>query len=158
MARVTTVVDEIIALGMRVTINMHGDAYMWANLEATSDYTAIEQQFTAMWTQIATNFACHSNLLMFEPLNEPEGNTQAQGVEMNRLNTLFLNAINAAGGFNSQRVVSLSGLGMDSIMTSEWFVRPTVFPNQPWGLQFHYYSPCELQRNIKDLMPNTNVK
>lgn len=143
MARVTTVVDEVIALGMPVIINMHGDAGNWADLESTSDYTALEQQFSAMWTQIATNFACHSNLLMFEPLNEPAGNTQAQADEMNRLNTIFLTAINSAGGFNPKRVVALSGLGMDSIMTSEWFVKPTVFPNQPWGIEFHYYSPCE---------------
>lgn len=121
-----------------------GDAYQWADLTATSEYTALEAQFTAQWTQIASNFACHSNLLIFEPLNEPTGSTAAQGAEMNKLNEIFLNAINSAGGFNPKRVVALSGLGMDSIKTSQWFVRPTVFPDQPWGIQFHYYSPCKL--------------
>jgi endoglucanase len=32
---------------------------------------------------------------------------------------------------------------MDSAKTSQFFVRPTVFPNQTWGLQFHYYSPYD---------------
>jgi len=54
-----------------------------------------------------------------------------------------LDQINKAGGFNPQRVVSLSGLGMDSIKTSQWFERGTTYPNQPWGLQFHYYSPYD---------------
>ena len=32
---------------------------------------------------------------------------------------------------------------MDSVKTSQWFVRPTTYPDQPWGLQFHYYSPYD---------------
>jgi hypothetical protein len=59
--------------------------------------------------------ACKSLKLIFEPINEPPGTTQAHGDELNKLNAMFLQDINDAGGFNAQRVVPLSRPGMDSI-------------------------------------------
>lgn len=59
------------------------------------------------------------------------------------MNTAFLDAINEAGGHNPKRVVSLSGLGQDILKTTQWFKKPTTYLNQPWALQFHYYSPYD---------------
>jgi endoglucanase len=59
------------------------------------------------------------------------------------MNEKFLKAINDAGGFNPQRVVTLVGLGEDSIKTSQWFKQPTNGYKNPWALQYHYYSPCK---------------
>lgn len=143
MNRVETVVDQVLARDMFAVLNVHHDSWIWADVSASgANLTMIEEKFTALWTQIATRFKCKSEKLIFEPINEPPGNTQTDAAELNKLNAIFLTAVNQAGGNNPKRVVSLSGLGMDSIKTSEWFVRPTVYPNQPWGLQFHYYSPC----------------
>ena len=144
MDRVETVVDEALALGLYVIVNAHHDSWIWADVSATdANYTMIEEKFTSLWSQIGTRLACKSSKLIFESMNEPPGTTAAEGAEQNKLSGLFLQAINEAGGFNSQRVVALSGLGMDSVKTSEWFVRPTDYPNQPWGLEFHYYSPYD---------------
>ena len=144
MDRVETVVDEALATGVYVIINAHHDSWIWADVTAAgANLTMIEEKFGRLWSQIATRFACKSSKLLFEPINEPPGTTQADGDELNKLNGIFLTEINNAGGHNPQRVVSLSGPGMDSIKTSEFFVRPTVYPNQPWGLQFHYYSPYD---------------
>jgi len=144
MDRVETVVDEALALGLSVIVNAHHDSWIWADVTAANaNYSQIEERFSRLWSQIGTRFACKSSRLIFEPINEPPGTTQAHGDELNKLNGMFLQAINNAGGFNAQRVVSLSGPGMDSIKTSQFFVRPAVFPDQPWGLQFHYYSPYD---------------
>jgi endoglucanase len=144
MNRVETVVDEALALGFYVILNVHHDSWIWADVTVSNaNLTLIEEKFTRLWSQIATRFACKSSKLIFEPINEPPGDTQAHADELNNLNGVFLQTINTAGGFNPQRVVSLSGPGMDSIKTSQFFARPKVFPNQPWGLQFHYYSPYD---------------
>ncbi|PMD63069.1 glycoside hydrolase family 5 protein [Hyaloscypha bicolor E] len=144
MDRVETVVDQALALGVSVILNVHHDSWIWADVTASNaNLTQIEEKFTRLWSQIGTRFACKSSKLIFEAINEPPGSTQAHGDELNKLNDMFLQAINAAGGWNSQRVVSLSGLGMDTVKTSQFFVKPELFPNQPWGLQFHYYSPYD---------------
>ncbi|KAI1832375.1 hypothetical protein DTO013E5_6175 [Penicillium roqueforti] len=77
----------------------------------------------------------------FEPINEPPCNTAVDVTESNKLNNIFLQAINDAGGFNSQRIVNLVGGGEDSVKTADWFVAPSGFWN-PYAIQFHYYSPC----------------
>ena len=144
MDRVETVVDEALGLGVYVILNVHHDSWIWADFtQANANLTQIEEKFSRLWSQIGARFACKSSKLIFEPVNEPPGSTQADADNLNRLNILFLQAINNAGGFNPKRVVSLSGPGMDSAKTSQFFTRPREFPSQPWGLQFHYYSPYD---------------
>jgi len=144
MNRVETVIDQALATGMYVVLNVHHDSWTWADVSAAgANITAIEEQFSSLWAQIGTRFACKSSKLIFEPINEPVGTTQEHATELNKLNDIFLTQINKAGGNNAKRVVSLSGLGQDSIKTSQWFERGSLFPNQPWGLQFHYYSPYD---------------
>ena len=139
-----TVVDEALALGLWVVVNVHHDSWIWADPTASgANLTMINEKFGRLWAQIGTRFACKSSKLIFEPLNEPVGSTESDAQFLNNLTAIFLQEINQAGGYNPNRVVSLSGLSMDSIKTSEWFVRPTIYPNQPWGLQFHYYSPYD---------------
>lgn len=103
----------------------------------------IEEKFYRLWYQVGTKLACKSSLVAFESINEPPCNDADDAAEINKLNAIFLQAINDAGGFNPQRVVTLVGGGDDSVKTSEWFVAPSGFPN-PYAIQFHYYSPCEL--------------
>jgi endoglucanase len=144
MDRVETVVDEALSLGFYVILNVHHDSWVWMDVTASgANYTMIEEKFTRLWSQIGTRFKCKSSKLLFEAVNEPTGSTQAHADELNKLNGLFLQAINQAGGYNPQRVVSLSGMGMDTVKTSQYFVAPTTYPSQPWGLQFHYYSPYD---------------
>ncbi|KAH6716211.1 glycoside hydrolase family 5 protein, partial [Leptodontidium sp. MPI-SDFR-AT-0119] len=144
MDRVETVVDQALSLGFYVILNVHHDSWVWADVTAAgANITLVEEKFSRLWSQIGTRFACKSSKLIFEAINEPVGTTQAHADELNKMNGIFLKAINEAGGYNPKRVVSLSGLGQDSIKTSQWFVRPTTYPNQPWGIQFHYYSPYD---------------
>ena len=141
--RVEEVVDWVLERDFHGLLNVHHDSWVWADLAASNaNYTLIEEKFYQLWYQIGTRFGCKSSKLAFEPLNEPTGSTEEHAAELNKLNRIFLQAISDAGGFNSQRVVTLVGLGEDSIKTSQWFERPTNITN-PWAIQYHYYSPCE---------------
>ncbi|EHK96385.1 putative endoglucanase B [Glarea lozoyensis 74030] len=144
MDRVETVVDQALALDFSVVLNVHHDSWVWADPSvANANTTMIEEKFTRLWSQIASRFSCKSSKLIFEALNEPAGSTKEHADLLNRLNTYFLDAVNRAGGHNPNRVLSLSGLNMNTELTSLYFTRPTTYPLQPWGLQFHYYSPYD---------------
>lgn len=55
----------------------------------------------------------------------------------------MLQAINQAGGFNAKRVVNLVGSREDGEQTSLWFEPPDAKYKNPWGIQYHYYSPYD---------------
>ena len=144
MDRVEFVVDQALSRGLWAVLNVHHDSWVWADItQPGANITMIEEKFTRLWAQIGARFKCKSSKLIFEPINEFPGSTQEHGDELNRLQDIFLDQINKAGGFNSHRVVSLTGLGEDSIKTSQFFKRGTTYPKQPWALQFHYYSPYD---------------
>ncbi|KAJ5684934.1 hypothetical protein N7536_007553 [Penicillium majusculum] len=143
LQRVSDVVDMIVARGLYAIVDVHHDSWVWADVtQSGANLTMIEEKFYSLWYQIGTKLACKSNLVAFEPINEPPCNTAADSTELNKLNKIFLQAINDAGGFNSQRVVTLVGGGQDSVKTADWFVAPSGFSN-PYAIQFHYYSPYD---------------
>lgn len=121
-----------------------------------ANLTMIEEKFYRLWVQIGETLGCKSSLVAFEPINEPPANTAADGTELNKINELFLQALEESGGFNTDRVVTLMGGGMDSIKTSQWFKAPTGFSN-PWAIQYHYYSPCKHKETLY-LKAGTNEK
>jgi endoglucanase len=144
LQRVSDVVDMVTARGLYTIVNVHHDSTQWADVTQTNaNFTAIEERFYALWYQIGTKLACKSSLVAFEPINEPPGSTAEDGAEINKLNGIFLQAINDAGGFNPQRVVTLVGPGEDGAKTSQFFKRPDAKFKNPWAIQYHYYSPCK---------------
>ncbi|PKY08639.1 endoglucanase B [Aspergillus campestris IBT 28561] len=141
--RVADVVDMITSRDLYTIVNVHHDSWKWADVTAEgANMTVIEERFYRLWYQIGTKLGCTSNLVAFEPINEPPCNDEKDAAEINKLNDIFLKAINDAGGFNAQRVVTLVGGGEDSVKTSQWFEAPTGYSN-PFAIQFHYYSPYD---------------
>lgn len=144
LQRVSDVVDLSVSRGLYTLINVHHDSWVWADVTAANaNYTQIEEKFYRLWYQIGTKLACKSSLLGFETINEPPGSTQAHANEINKLNTIFLKALTDSGGFNNRRVVTLVGPKMDSVLTSEYFQAPPSTTTNPWGIQYHYYSPYD---------------
>lgn len=115
---------------------------------SASNIATITAKFSALWTQIGTKLACKSSLVAFEPINEPVGSTREHADVLNKMNGVFLKAIGEAGGWNKKRVVTLVGLGEDSVKTSQWFKKPEGSWTNPWALQYHYYSPCEYSSRL----------
>ncbi|KAF1966946.1 endoglucanase B [Bimuria novae-zelandiae CBS 107.79] len=144
LQRVSDVVDIITSKGFYTIVNVHHDSWVWADVTASgANLTAIEERFYRLWYQIGTKLACKGSQVAFEPINEPRGTTAEHGAELNKLNTIFLQAISDAGGFNAKRVVTLVGAGEDSIKTSQWFKRPDAKFTNPYAIQYHYYSPYD---------------
>ncbi|KAL1640623.1 hypothetical protein SLS58_006819 [Diplodia intermedia] len=142
--RVSEVVDMVTSRGFSTIVNVHHDSWIWADVSASgANYTLIEEKFYRLWYQIGEKLACKSELVGFEPINEPPGDTAEHGAELNKLNNIMLKAINDAGGFNPQRVVTLPGLAEDSIKTSTYFEPPSGNYSNPWAIQYHYYSPYD---------------
>ena len=142
--RVASVVDEITSRELYVIVNVHHDSWEWFDFSnGGANVASLETKFSKLWSQIAVKLACKSSLVAFEPMNEAKGTTKEHGEIMNRMNEVFLKAINDAGGFNPQRVVTLVGLGEDSAKTSQWFKKPKGSWKNPWAIQYHYYSPCK---------------
>ncbi|KAL4819789.1 glycoside hydrolase superfamily [Aspergillus spinulosporus] len=143
LQRVSDVLDLITSRDLYAIVNVHHDSWEWADVTVSgADLDLIEEKFYRLWYQIGTTLGCKPNLVAFESINEPPANTAEDGAEINKLNSIFLQAIADAGGFNSQRVVNLVGGGQDSIKTSQWFEVPENITN-PWAIQFHYYSPYD---------------
>ncbi|KAF2791124.1 glycoside hydrolase family 5 protein [Melanomma pulvis-pyrius CBS 109.77] len=144
LQRVSDVVDMITSRGFYTIVNVHHDSWVWADITASSaNITAIEERFYKLWYQIGTKLACKGSQVAFEPINEPPGSTAEHGAEQNKLNGIFLQAINDAGGFNPKRAVTLVGIGEDSVKTSQWFKAPDKKFANPWAIQYHYYSPYD---------------
>lgn len=135
LQRVSDVVDLSISRGFYTIVNVHHDSWNWADVtKPDANYTQIEERFHSLWLQIGTKLGCKSSMLAFEPINEPPGTTQEHGDELNKLNSLFFKAITTAGGFNADRVVTLSGPSQDGAKTIRFFKRPTGITN-PWAIQ-----------------------
>ncbi|KAF2109174.1 endoglucanase D precursor [Lophiotrema nucula] len=144
LQRVSDVIDMITSRGLYALVNVHHDSWVWSDYsQASANITMIEEKFYKLWYQIGTKLACKGAQVAFEPINEPPGTTAEHGAEQNKLNNIFLQAINDAGGFNAQRVVTLVGVGEDGVKTSQWFKAPDPKFKNPWAIQYHYYSPYD---------------
>ncbi|KAH8203160.1 hypothetical protein TruAng_002681 [Truncatella angustata] len=144
LQRVSDVVDMALASGLYVVTNVHHDSWVWADVTASgANLTMIEEKFYRTWLQIGEKLACKSSRVAFESINEPPANTAADGAELNKLNELFIQALQESGGYNAQRVINLAGGGMDSVKTSEWLEIPAACTDQ-CAIQYHYYSPYDL--------------
>lgn len=144
LQRVEDVVDMVLSRGLYALINVHHDSWTWADLtKSDTNVTMLEEKMYKLWYQIGTKLACKSSMLAMEPINEIPGTTAEHGAIVNRLNDIFLQAINDAGGYNPQRVVTLVGAGEDGLKTTQWFKKPDAKFKNPWGIQYHYYSPYD---------------
>ncbi|CAI9632259.1 glycoside hydrolase family 5 protein [Alternaria burnsii] len=144
LQRVSDVVDMITDRGLYAIVNVHHDSWTWADLtQSSTNITAVEERLGKLWKQIGTKLACKSEKVAFETINEIPGTTAEHGAVIDRLNDIFLQAINDAEGHNPKRVVTLVGAGEDGLKTIQWFKKPDPKFKNPWGIQYHYYSPYD---------------
>lgn len=150
MQRVEDVIDMILSNGMYVMLNAHHDSWMSYDMSGTitSNLTAhYNAKFYALWFQIGQRFACKSEMVGFEPLNEPNGSGQEWAEQLNTMQALMLQAINDAGGHNAERVVVLGGLGDSWTSMVQYTKLPGGNVTNPIALTFHYYGPWDFTAN-----------
>lgn len=102
--RVTTVVDQLLARGFHVVLNMHhhrqldGDALDAG--EFAVDEAIMEERFVGIWSQIGHHLGSRSDKLLFELYNEPHGRMTAA-----KWNTLADTTLKQVRISNKERVV-----------------------------------------------------
>lgn len=99
--RVDTVVKWGLEQKLIIIINMHHEH--WLKKESANYTPGNIARFDSIWSQIATRFRNHSDSLLFEMINEPEGLSATQ---VNELNKRTLATIRKT---NPTRIVLFSG-------------------------------------------------
>ena len=137
MAKVKLAVDQAIAAGMHVLINIHWDGGWMENNIGDSVDPIIEAKLIAYWTQIATTFADYDNRLLFAAANEPSAHNPAEFATLMAYYKTFIDTVRGVGGGNTDRWLVLQGGG-----DTAWF---TTMPADPTPgrlmVEYHNYTP-----------------
>lgn len=149
------VIDYAIDQGLYVVLNTHHEHWLKDEYNGTAFY---DDKFTTLWTGIATYFKDYSNHLVFEVLNEPEGQlgewggvwpdpTNSQALSYTRkVNEVGYDAIRATGGNNETRIIMVSTNGQgNEVMIEEVYPSKSTLPGagkDPYlAIQVHSYNP-----------------
>lgn len=151
------VIDYALSQDMYVILNTHHEHWLKDNYDGTALY---DTKFQTLWTDIATFFKGYPNKLIFEVLNEPEGNlgendgngpfpdvTEPTALEYTRkVNNIGYEAIRATGGNNANRIIMVGLNGQGNALNFA-----TVYPTKaslpgagedPYiAVQVHTYNP-----------------
>lgn len=162
--RVAEVVGYAESAGLNAIINIHhdgADSNYWLNIkDAAKDETlntSIKEQITAVWTQIANKFKNKGNFLVFESMNEIHDGGWGWGENLtdggkqysvlNEWNQVFVDAVRATGGNNTNRYLGLPGYVTNIDLTVQNFVLPKDVVQNRLMVAVHFYSPMEFTLN-----------
>ena len=150
------VVDYCLAKGMVVMLNTHHERWLKNGYDGSS---AFKDRLSLLWTGIAQRFQNRSANLIFEVLNEPEGELGSWGgkvtpfdplalAKTREVNLIGYRAIRATGGANRTRVILVAPNGQGNQSTLD-----RVYPTSdelPGGgkdrylmVTVHTYDPWE---------------
>jgi endoglucanase len=127
LSRIQQVVDSALANGLYAIINMHHHESLYADPDAQ------KERFLAMWEQIAGFFREYPDNLLFEILNEPHDQLDAE-----KWNVFLADALETIRQTNPERTVVIG--------TAEWgglggLSRLTIPDDPNLILTIHYYNP-----------------
>ena len=121
MARVKEVVDYVISEGMYCILNVHHDTGEYSTSWLRADkavYKSVYDRYSALWTQIATEFQSYGPQLVFESFNEmldTKGTWNYSSADahetINMYNADFVTTVRATGGNNVWRNLILNTYG-----------------------------------------------
>lgn len=149
------IIDYAINLNMYVVLNTHHEHWLKDHYNGSVDY---DTKFATLWKGIATHFKDYPPQLIFEVLNEPEGNlgewsggwpspTSATALSYTRkVNEVGYTAIRETGGGNTTRIIMVSPNGQGNQgMIDEVYPSKTVLPgggeDAYLAIQVHTYDP-----------------
>ncbi len=155
--RVEEVVNYVLDAGMYAIINLHHDGadalegVEWLSLNdaagaiSEANNAAVEQRFTALWTQLAARFGSYGGQLLFESMNEIHDGYDAPdpayyGI-INHLNQVFVDTVRGSGGNNAERHLVVPGYNTNIDYTLEGFEVPNDPASSKLILSVHYYDP-----------------
>lgn len=145
--RVEEVVDYCLEDDMYVILDTHHEPDFWMSL-AQEDMDATKAELAAIWTQIAERFKDRDEHLLFEGMNEPRtkgsaaewsGGTGPERVAVNELNGVFIDAVRAVGGKNSERCLIICPYGNNASSAALQNLR--IYDDPNIAVAVHLYTP-----------------
>ncbi|PHR94859.1 MAG: hypothetical protein COA80_11920 [Leeuwenhoekiella sp.] len=137
-------------------IDVHGDHWFWESYDVGSTYyktgnerLAAEDRFRAIWKAISNRFACYSENLLFEIMNEAYFSMSAQEVDF--INSEMLRIIRET---NPTRNVIVTGGGKNSWEAPLQMNNSFLNSDEHLIATFHYYIPFKFTSSSKE---NNNV-
>ncbi|MBO0593239.1 cellulase family glycosylhydrolase [Cellulophaga sp. E16_2] len=151
------VIDYAISQEMYVVLNTHHESWLKDNYDGSSSF---DIKFETLWTGIATYFKDYPSFLIFEVLNEPEGNlgendgtgpfpdpTDPTALAYTRkVNKIGYDAIRSTGSNNTTRLVMVgvnsqgNALYIDEVYPDKASL-PGAGADAFLAIQVHSYSP-----------------
>ncbi|MCR4902013.1 MAG: glycoside hydrolase family 5 protein [Butyrivibrio sp.] len=119
LQRVAEVVNFCISDGLYVVLDSHHDGKLFTAGVSEERFASMLLDANSLWSEISTYFAAYDYHLIFEGYNEVVNSEKSMeysanaAEQMNRLNQAFVNAVRAAGGQNSDRVLIVPTLFHD---------------------------------------------
>lgn len=128
--RVDWAVEQAFANDLAIVVNMHHYE------EMALDPGGHQARFIAIWQQIAEHYQAYPNNLLFEPMNEPNGQVGAR--RWNDLIATFLPVIRAT---NPTRNIVLGPVEWNNLRALDELVLPA--DDLHLIVTFHYYNPFQ---------------
>lgn len=145
--RVEEVVDYCLENEMYVILDTHHETDSWFRL-AEEDLDRTKAELGAIWTQLAERFQDCDEHLLFEGMNEPRtpgsanewnGGTVKERQAVSALNQVFVEAVRAVGGNNTDRCLILCTYGHNASASA---MRELKIPDDPnIAVAVHLYTP-----------------
>ena len=151
MARVAEVVDAARRAGLVVILNVHWDGGWLQPLRARE--AAADARLARFWTQIATRFRDHDDLLLFAGTNEvmvegDYGTPRPENVAVqNRFNQVFVDAVRATGGCNATRHLVVQAFNTNTHHAVNFATLPRDSTPDRLMMEVHYYDPYDFTIN-----------
>ncbi len=124
--RVDYVINKALDNNLNVIINIHHYD------ELISNPTQHKERFLALWRQIAERYKNMPGNVLFEILNEPNGNAESHWTD------LMTNAIKVIRESNPERILIIGGINWNSVEG----LTNLYLPEDPYLIAtFHFYDP-----------------
>lgn len=156
LGRVQEVVDYCFENNMYVILDTHHEPEYWLSL-AEEDMENTKAELAAIWTQVSERFKDYDEHLMFEGMNEPRtkgsanewnGGTEPERVAVNELNGIFIDAVRAVGGENTDRCLIICTYGNSASTASLQNLKIYEDPNI--AVAVHLYTPYFFTYDAED--------
>ena len=143
LEKIKQVVNLIINSNMYCIINVYGDADIgnWLLEEENS-----LDKYINIWRQISEEFKIYDDHLIFESMNEIEtvNRNEKYLTKLNNLNQVFVDTVRNSDGYNSERLLIVSGSSYISALFPE--IKLPIDISNKLGVSFHYYYPKQFSK------------
>ncbi len=146
--RVDEVIGYVIDNDMYAIINIHHDGMDYGDSWLTpepADEDGMVNQFTTIWSQIATRFEKYGEKLLYAGMNEFHkgyGNPTSEYIRItDRLNQAFVDTVRATGGNNAERILIVQAYNTNATHAVKSLTMPTDSAKDKLMAEVHYYDP-----------------